>query len=89
MRSVILERDNYRCTVCNSDKGLQVHHKTYKNIFNEKQSDLITLCRTCHNTHHNNMNNIARINIIIKIVIVLSIIYGVYSYSGLSGVLFG
>jgi 5-methylcytosine-specific restriction endonuclease McrA len=46
------------CQICNSPKGIQVHHKRYKYdnqsiLFNERVEDLITLCGSCHRlTHH-------------------------------------
>ncbi len=40
------------CFCCESTDNLQVHHKTYKNIFNENDKDLVCLCRDCHNTVH-------------------------------------
>ena len=55
IREIILVRDGYKCTKCGSTKNLQVHHKTYNNIYNEKehQSDLVTLCSRCHKKEHN------------------------------------
>lgn len=55
-RSVILERDEYACRVCNSTTGLQVHHKTYDNIYQEPLGDLITLCKSCHELFHKESN---------------------------------
>lgn len=54
IRNSVLERDNFRCAVCGTSTGLNVHHITYKNIFNEQEnlSDLVTLCRKCHKTIH-------------------------------------
>jgi len=54
VRLTVLKRDNYTC-ICGEKKYLQVHHKTYKNHFNEHKhlEDLITLCRNCHKKEHN------------------------------------
>ena len=54
IRNSVLERDNFRCAVCGSTDGLNIHHITYENIFNEQEnlSDLVTLCRKCHETIH-------------------------------------
>ena len=71
----VLIRDNYTCQCCNrtqqeideynAKKGkkllsLVVHHKTYKNLFNEVETnykDLITLCSPCHRQIHLAPNN--------------------------------
>lgn len=47
-RVKIITRDNGRCRLCGSKTNLQIHHLTYKNIFKEKDKDLITLCVDCH-----------------------------------------
>lgn len=42
-----------RCQLCNSHKlPLNVHHRTYNNLWQEKDYDLIVLCRDCHALHH-------------------------------------
>jgi hypothetical protein len=41
------------CVVCDSTDSLNVHHKTYKNIGNENDNDLIVLCKSCHGKFHN------------------------------------
>lgn len=46
-----LEASGFRCRLCNhdgSDSPLEVHHRTYANLFNEQVGDLTTLCRRCH-----------------------------------------
>ncbi len=46
-----LEASGFRCRVCNDDgtgSALEVHHRTYANLFNEQVGDLSALCRTCH-----------------------------------------
>jgi 5-methylcytosine-specific restriction endonuclease McrA len=50
----VLKRDKNMCKKCGYKSGLQVHHKTYKNHFNEHNhlGDLITLCRNCHKAEH-------------------------------------
>lgn len=40
------------CTVCGESEQLEVHHKTYKNIFNEKLEDLTLLCKYHHMVAH-------------------------------------
>ncbi|MGL5713052.1 MAG: HNH endonuclease [Paraclostridium sp.] len=55
IRELVLKRDNRKCVLCGSDDRLHIHHKTYKNIFNEIEhlDDLITLCNKCHANEHN------------------------------------
>ena len=33
-------------------KATEIHHLTYKRIFNERLNDLIPLCGTCHGIYH-------------------------------------
>lgn len=47
-----MERDNHQCVVCNSSYMLNVHHLTYRNVYNEQDKDLITLCHKCHSIYH-------------------------------------
>lgn len=49
-RSVIKSRK--KCERCGYDQKLQVHHKHYKNIFNESPHDLELLCARCHMKEH-------------------------------------
>jgi hypothetical protein len=51
-RQVQMEDDDWRCRVCNSAKGLHVHHRTYQNRGNEQPGDLVTLCADCHHAFH-------------------------------------
>lgn len=48
-----LEKDNYTCQECGSEKNLHVHHivpyKNFEDPFKaNKQSNLVTLCEKCH-----------------------------------------
>jgi hypothetical protein len=40
------------CEMCGYDKDLALHHKTYKNIGQEKPADFATLCDLCHKASH-------------------------------------
>ena len=51
-RKQILKRANYMCESCKIRKATQVHHKTYKHLFNEYPNELIALCGTCHLQKH-------------------------------------
>lgn len=46
-----LAASGFRCRLCNhdgSERPLEVHHRTYANLFNEQVGDLTTLCGRCH-----------------------------------------
>ena len=43
----------YRCEQCGSMVRLQVHHKVYSNLGNEKPEELQVLCEECHHKYHN------------------------------------
>src|SRR5438105_12217028 len=51
-RESVLDRDDYRCRLCNSDEKLQIHHRTYIRRGNEDLNDLTTLCESCHEHFH-------------------------------------
>ena len=51
-RRLVLLRDNYSCTSCNSGKSLNVHH--IKGLTSHDPTDLITLCHSCHRVTHDN-----------------------------------
>ena len=40
------------CEICGSNKNIEVHHNSYKNIFKEEPEDLDILCRKCHTKKH-------------------------------------
>ena len=49
----LLTQRGCKCERCGKEtESLDVHHKTYKNLFNEEPEDLILLCRSCHNFEH-------------------------------------
>lgn len=37
-----------KCQICGRPFNLHVHHMTYKNVPDERTTDLITLCKFCH-----------------------------------------
>ena len=54
-RLSILERDDWRCRYCQSNKStLVVHHLIYEHQFawEAEDDDLITLCEKCHKEYH-------------------------------------
>jgi len=50
VRLTVLQKDHFKCIKCGSSRKLQVHHKTYANVFFESNhlDDLETLCKYCH-----------------------------------------
>jgi 5-methylcytosine-specific restriction endonuclease McrA len=47
-----LERADHRCQVCYSKRRLQVHHRTYARVGEERDADLTVLCTRCHRLFH-------------------------------------
>lgn len=52
-RREALERDKGRCSQCDSETKLQVHHLHYETLGEEKLDSLETLCKGCHERQHN------------------------------------
>ena len=48
----LYESRGKQCEVCESKRNVQVHHLSYKNVFNEEPEDLILLCKNCHEKEH-------------------------------------
>ena len=48
----LASKTKYVCFVCGCKKYLELHHKTYKRIGNERLMDVIWLCRNCHELTH-------------------------------------
>lgn len=42
-----------KCSKCESNQDVQVHHKNYDSVGNENIHDVILLCRKCHQEEHN------------------------------------
>jgi hypothetical protein len=51
-RKSALKRARWRCQVCNRDRTLHVHHRTYERRGRELARDLIVLCDDCHALYH-------------------------------------
>ena len=51
-RQATLHRDRWHCRLCQSIDNIEVHHITYKNVGQEREEDLISLCNECHNHTH-------------------------------------
>jgi 5-methylcytosine-specific restriction endonuclease McrA len=59
VRSKKLFQAYYKCSLCDSNIDLQVHHKTYEHhgYEHENLDDLIVLCGNCHSKHHGKEGN--------------------------------
>ncbi len=55
VRDSALERALRLCQVCNGPDGLEVHHRTYERIGNERSEDVTVLCDACHTLFHERM----------------------------------
>jgi hypothetical protein len=51
-RKKILERDNFKCRLCKIAEAKDIHHLSYRNLCNESDLELVSLCRQCHSTIH-------------------------------------
>lgn len=47
-REKVLKRDNFLCQACLNKKAIQVHHLTYKHVFDEPLFELVSICIACH-----------------------------------------
>lgn len=47
-----IKRERKTCEKCGSNNMLEIHHIHYDNIFNEKDEDLMLLCKKCHAKEH-------------------------------------
>lgn len=53
-RQKALRFAGFKCQVCNSNEGLNVHHRTYERLGHEHMGDMTVLCKNCHEIFHNN-----------------------------------
>lgn len=51
-RQLALQYAGYRCQLCDAKGHLNVHHRTYDRLAEERVSDLTVLCRSCHAKFH-------------------------------------
>jgi 5-methylcytosine-specific restriction endonuclease McrA len=50
--STTMKQKYQKCMRCGSVENLEVHHKTYDNLFYETEDDLEVLCHACHEAEH-------------------------------------
>lgn len=56
----LIKATKRKCNLCGSKKNLNVHHKTYRNIGNESERDLLLVCKDCHNElHKRSLSNVS------------------------------
>jgi len=49
----VLKRDGWRCQMCGSMQGLEVHHQTFRSHSgSDQEQNLVTLCKGCHKIVH-------------------------------------
>jgi RNase P subunit RPR2 len=51
--SMVKSKKPIRCFDCKCKNWLQLHHTSYKNLYKEKDEDLVLLCKQCHESRHN------------------------------------
>lgn len=51
-RYKVLRRASFRCEKCGKRQATQIHHLTYRRIFNEPLTDLLAVCAKCHMRIH-------------------------------------
>ncbi len=54
-RKLALATAEHHCQLCNAGGELNVHHRTYERIGEERPADLIVLCKDCHATFHDKL----------------------------------
>jgi len=47
-RERVLKRDNNLCQACLKAIATEIHHLTYRHVFNEPLFDLVAICNPCH-----------------------------------------
>lgn len=52
LRLQVLQRDGWRCQICEDRNQLDVHHVTTRNR-GDAECNLLTLCRVCRHNIHN------------------------------------
>lgn len=54
-------RAGYHCQLCDRDDlPLEVHHRRYDRLGDERPDDVIVLCEDCHRRHHGTLRRTRR-----------------------------
>src|SRR5258705_3886347 len=48
IRALSLSKSSTRCYCCRKSRELQPHHTAYDRLGNERQKDIVWVCRSCH-----------------------------------------
>lgn len=51
-KNKVIDRDDGGCVLCGNGFSLNIHHYTYKNVYNEPLEELVTLCAFHHKVIH-------------------------------------
>lgn len=65
-RKTVFAARGRKCERCPSTKVLQIHHKNYDSLYNERLEDLEILCLVCHKKEHKKKPKPKRVNTKIK-----------------------
>jgi len=58
MNNLFSMNGSWKCICCmKSNIPLDLHHRTYKRLGNERLLDLVTVCRECHEMIHEHYKN--------------------------------
>ena len=57
-KAKVMLRDKNICQACLTRQATDVHHLTYKHIYNEPLFDLVAICRPCHEKLHELENDL-------------------------------
>jgi 5-methylcytosine-specific restriction endonuclease McrA len=64
-RKAAVRRAGHTCQVCNqADTRLEVHHRTYQRLYDEKPMDLTVLCSRCHALFHDRIPHVTERDIV-------------------------
>jgi nitrate/TMAO reductase-like tetraheme cytochrome c subunit len=57
-REEVLERDNFKCRICQAETDLTIHHiRHWAKGGDHKPQNLVTLCFSCHNVIHKDLKH--------------------------------